>query len=68
MVVLNDIYIDVLDYIIPATCSDTEFRAMWAEFEWENKVSHYVSIILHGLYCLLCTFCTTICEPSRGCV
>ena len=38
MVVLNDIYIDVLDYIIPATCTDTDFRAMWAEFEWENKV------------------------------
>jgi len=38
-VVLNDIHIDVMDYIIPATCTDTEFRSMWAEFEWENKVS-----------------------------
>ena len=37
-VVLNDIHIDVMDYIIPATCTDTEFRSMWAEFEWENKV------------------------------
>ena len=37
-VVLNDIHIDVMDYIVPATCTDTEFRAMWAEFEWENKV------------------------------
>lgn len=36
--VLNDIHIDIMDYIIPATCTDTEFRAMWAEFEWENKV------------------------------
>merc|ERR1711974_294561 len=26
------------DYIVPAYCSDTEFRQMWAEFEWENKV------------------------------
>lgn len=39
VVVLNDIHIDIMDYIIPATCTDTEFRQMWAEFEWENKVS-----------------------------
>ena len=25
-VVLNDIHIDIMDYIQPATCSDTEFR------------------------------------------
>ncbi|KAG1677518.1 Coatomer subunit beta [Nymphon striatum] len=39
VVVLNDIHIDIMDYIVPATCTDTEFRQMWAEFEWENKVS-----------------------------
>lgn len=38
-VVLNDIHIDIMDYIVPATCTDTEFRQMWSEFEWENKVS-----------------------------
>lgn len=38
MVVLNDIHIDIMDYIVPASCTDTEFRQMWAEFEWENKV------------------------------
>jgi len=38
-VVLNDIHIDIMDYIVPATCTDSEFRQMWAEFEWENKVS-----------------------------
>ncbi|TYZ61801.1 hypothetical protein PybrP1_004799 [[Pythium] brassicae (nom. inval.)] len=36
---LNDIHLDIMDYIQPATCSDSEFRAMWAEFEWENKVA-----------------------------
>lgn len=41
VVVLNDIHIDIMDYIVPATCSDTEFRQMWAEFEWENKVRCY---------------------------
>merc|ERR1712112_59369 len=39
VVVLNDIHIDIMDYIVPAQCTETEFRAMWAEFEWENKVS-----------------------------
>ncbi|CAB0038808.1 unnamed protein product [Trichogramma brassicae] len=39
VIVLNDIHIDIMDYIVPATCTDTEFRKMWAEFEWENKVS-----------------------------
>ena len=38
VVVLNDIHIDIMDYIVPASCSDQEFRQMWAEFEWENKV------------------------------
>merc|ERR1712196_100485 len=38
-VVLNDIHIDIMDYISPANCSDLTFRAMWDEFEWENKVA-----------------------------
>jgi len=38
-VVLHDIHIDIMDYIAPASCSDLAFRAMWAEFEWENKVA-----------------------------
>jgi coatomer subunit beta len=39
VVVLNDIHIDIMDYISPATCADVTFRNMWAEFEWENKVT-----------------------------
>ena len=26
------------DYIVSASCSETDFRSMWSEFEWENKV------------------------------
>eukprot|EP01112_Ceratiomyxa_fruticulosa_P016820 TRINITY_DN5132_c0_g1_i1.p1 TRINITY_DN5132_c0_g1~~TRINITY_DN5132_c0_g1_i1.p1 ORF type:complete len:963 (-),score=223.46 TRINITY_DN5132_c0_g1_i1:118-3006(-) len=37
-VVLNEIHIDIMDYISPAECTDVQFRTMWAEFEWENKV------------------------------
>ncbi|DBA01692.1 TPA: hypothetical protein N0F65_010343 [Lagenidium giganteum] len=36
---MNDIHLDIMDYIQPATCTDAEFRSMWAEFEWENKVA-----------------------------
>ncbi|CAG8560860.1 19811_t:CDS:10 [Cetraspora pellucida] len=38
-VVLNDIHIDIMDYINPAYCNETQFRSMWTEFEWENKVN-----------------------------
>ncbi|KDN39613.1 putative SEC26-coatomer complex beta chain of secretory pathway vesicles [Tilletiaria anomala UBC 951] len=38
-VVLNDIHIDIMDYIKPARCTETQFRSMWTEFEWENKVN-----------------------------
>lgn len=36
---LNDIQLDIMDYIRPGECSNEDFRSMWAEFEWENKVS-----------------------------
>jgi vesicle coat complex subunit len=36
---LVEIHVDIMDYIHPATCSDAAFRSMWADFEWENKVS-----------------------------
>jgi len=38
-VYLQDIHIDIMDYIVPGACTDTEFRKMWADFEWENKVA-----------------------------
>merc|ERR1712238_457301 len=41
---LNDIHMDIMDYIRPATCTDEIFRSMWAEFEWENKVAIATSI------------------------
>lgn len=39
VVILNDVHADIMDYIQPATCSETQFRTMWTEFEWENKVN-----------------------------
>ena len=40
---LDEIHLDIMDYIQPGECSDAEFRSMWAEFEWENKVRADVS-------------------------
>ncbi|KAK4937581.1 hypothetical protein LTR28_009794 [Elasticomyces elasticus] len=39
VVILNDIHVDIMDYIQPAQCTETQFRTMWTEFEWENKVN-----------------------------
>jgi coatomer subunit beta len=39
IVILNDVHIDIMDYIKPATCSESQFRKMWNEFEWENKIT-----------------------------
>lgn len=36
---MNDIQLNIMDYIRPAECKTDDFRSMWAEFEWENKVA-----------------------------
>lgn len=37
-VLLNEIHVDIMDYIKPATCQLSDFRAMWNVFDWENKI------------------------------
>lgn len=39
IITLNDISINVTDYIKPAACSYDDFRDLWRDCEWENKVS-----------------------------
>ncbi|KAK3073201.1 coatomer subunit beta [Teratosphaeriaceae sp. CCFEE 6253] len=39
VVILNDVHVDIMDYILPASCTEPAFRTMWTEFEWENKVN-----------------------------
>ncbi|KAK5114853.1 hypothetical protein LTR62_002010 [Meristemomyces frigidus] len=39
VVILNDVHVDIMDYILPAHCTEAQFRTMWTEFEWENKVN-----------------------------
>ena len=61
-VVLHDIHIDIMDYIAPASCSDLAFRAMWAEFEWENKANF---ILIRTSYFILYTVLAP-CGPSSN--
>lgn len=39
IVILNDVHVDIMGYIKPATCTESSFRKMWNEFEWENKIT-----------------------------
>lgn len=48
-VVMNDIHVDIMDYISPSYVSETEFRSMWTGFEWENKVNVKTSISYVGI-------------------
>ncbi|EEB08830.1 coatomer beta subunit [Schizosaccharomyces japonicus yFS275] len=38
VVILNGISINIMDYIKPVYIPESEFRSMWTEVEWENKV------------------------------
>lgn len=38
-VTLSDVHIDIMDYLVPGACTEAEFRSMWSEFEWENKIT-----------------------------
>ena len=59
---LSDIQLNIMDYIRPAECRSEDFRSMWAEFEWENKVYFFnfnfiiiIFIFLNFLYFNLST-------------
>ncbi|KAG5506500.1 hypothetical protein JKF63_06003 [Porcisia hertigi] len=45
--ILNDIHVDIMNYIHPALCSSAEFREKWGIFDWENKIA--VSTTKHDL-------------------
>ena len=38
IVILDDVHVNIMEYIKPAECTEAEFRAMWTEFEWENSI------------------------------
>ena len=38
VIVMNDMHMDIIDYVHPSSCSAPEFRTMWQDFDWENPV------------------------------
>lgn len=50
VVALSHMHVDVMDYIRPAYCDAEAFRKMWAEFEWENRVTVNTNIAALGDY------------------
>ena len=58
VVVLNDIHIDIMNYIVFA-----DFRSMWAEFEWENKVSVNTTMANLSAY-----FTSLLASTNRKCL
>merc|ERR1712085_75653 len=45
---LNELHVDILDYIERGWISELAFRTMWSEFEWKNKIN--TSIAEVGTY------------------
>ena len=43
-IVLNDVHVDVLSFVKPNYVGEAQFRSLWTEFEWENKVAVNTSI------------------------
>ena len=37
--ITNEIFIDLIDFIIPETISLNSFRELWQKYEWENCVT-----------------------------
>jgi coatomer subunit beta len=37
--VMNELHVDILDYIECASIGELAFHTMWSEFEWENKIN-----------------------------
>ena len=35
---INEIQIDFINALMPADCSELEFKKKWADYDWENKV------------------------------
>merc|ERR1712039_825864 len=48
--VLNELHVDILDYIERAWIGELAFRTMWSEFEWENKININTTLTEVGAY------------------
>lgn len=42
---INEIQIDFINALMPAECTELEFKKKWAEYDWENKVQVNTPIV-----------------------
>eukprot|EP00916_Digyalum_oweni_P015491 GHVL01025396.1.p1 GENE.GHVL01025396.1~~GHVL01025396.1.p1 ORF type:complete len:983 (+),score=115.85 GHVL01025396.1:45-2993(+) len=64
--ILNEMHIDVLDYMRQASIGEVSFRSMWSEFEWENKIIINTSIIDPILFLKKVCSCTNMTPVGRS--
>ena len=55
---INEIQIDFINALMPADCSELEFKKKWADYDWENKVQ--VSTPIHDLKEFVEVFASTL--------
>ena len=42
--ITSEIFIDLIDFIIPEAISLNSFRELWQKYEWENKITIHTYI------------------------
>jgi len=47
---MNELTVDILEYLEKAWINELQFRTMWSEFEWENKININTGITDIGVY------------------
>ena len=50
MVVLNGIELDFMDQLHPGSCTESQFKKLWEDYEWENKINVNSKIALPAVY------------------
>lgn len=66
IVILADVKINILDYLKPVGCDESEFRTKWNEFEWENKIDVACDMPSLNAYLDKFTKCTNMKNLTAG--
>ena len=43
--IANEIFIDMIDFVIPEAIPQSEFRDLWQKYDWENKVNIQTALV-----------------------
>eukprot|EP00398_MALV-I-01_sp_L67-1_P000226 gene226-727_t len=63
---MDELNVDILEYLEKAWVNELQFRTMWSEFEWENKININTSITDISQVVILASFCTAHCDSGNG--